>query len=65
MPNIKARGIEQIMSNPPRAAIGLPHPGRRQARITNVTMGIAINIDAILPKRILNLSKNTEKNRQL
>jgi hypothetical protein len=61
MPNIKARGIEQIISSPPRAAIGLPHPGRRQIRITNVAMGIAINIDAILPNRILNLSKNAEK----
>jgi hypothetical protein len=62
MPNIKARGIEQVISSPPRAAIGLPHPpGRRQIRITNVAMGIAINIDAILPNSILNLSKNAEK----
>ena len=62
MPNIKARGIEQIMSNPPRAARGLPHPGRRQVRITNVAMGMTIKIDAILPNRILNLSKNAGKN---
>ena len=59
MPNIKARGIEQIISSPPRAAIGLPHPGRRQIRIINVAMGIAIKIDAILPNRISNPFQKT------
>jgi len=61
MPNASAKGNETIISNPPRAARGLPHPGRIRIRATIVTAGIASKMPAIFPKRIFNLSQNAEQ----
>ncbi len=52
MPSIKATGNETIISNPARAAIGLPQPGWIKARATNVAKGMIAKIADIFPKRI-------------
>jgi hypothetical protein len=52
MPSTKAAGNDSIMSNPPRTARGLPHPGCSKISAKNVTMGMPSRITAIFPRRI-------------
>ncbi len=52
MPSTKAAGNDSIMSNPPRTARGLPHPGRSNISAKIVTKGIPSRIKAIFPRRI-------------
>jgi hypothetical protein len=61
MPSTRAAGNEHTTSNPPRIARGLPHPGRRQVRATNVAIGMAIKKADIFPKRILDSFPKTPK----
>ncbi len=49
MPNTKAKGNVSTISNPPRIARGLPHPGRRTAEAKIVTIEILSRIADILP----------------
>lgn len=62
MPNIKAAGIERFISNPPRAARGLPQPGRSIIIVPAVRVATTSNVIAIFPKRISLLSKNASQN---
>ena len=50
---IRARGKQKSISSPPRAAMGLPHPGRIIIMQTIVRPAIARNVTAIFPKRIV------------
>ena len=52
MPNIKAAGNENVTSSPPRAARGLPHPGRSTITATIVAAAIPNRVAEIFPKRI-------------
>ena len=57
MPRTKAAGTESIIANPPRAAIGLPQPGRRMKSIA-ITMGATASKAAeIFPRRIFGILK--------
>ena len=62
MPNIKAVGNENITSNPPRAARGLPQPGRSTITATIVATATPNRVAEIFPKRIFNSPKNTKQN---
>lgn len=57
IPNIKAAGIEMFISNPPRAARGLPHPGRSIIITPAVRAATTSNVIAVVPKRILVLQR--------
>jgi len=52
MPNANATGHENNVSNPPRIASGLPHPGLKTTIAAMVTTGMQSRIADILPKRI-------------
>ena len=52
MPNTKAAGNENITSNPPRIARGLPQPGWHRNKRTNVAPAILKSVADIFPKRI-------------
>jgi hypothetical protein len=49
MPNTKAKGNESTVSNPPRIAKGLPHPGLITIAATMVIIGTPSRIADILP----------------
>jgi hypothetical protein len=49
IPNTKAAGKENITSNPPRVARGLPQPGLHSNNKTNVAMAIIIKVADIFP----------------
>jgi hypothetical protein len=49
MPNIKAAGKENITSNPPRAARGLPQPGWHRNKRINVAPAIINKVADIFP----------------
>ena len=53
----KMAGNEIVISNHPRAAIGLPQPGRSIITAKNVVTNMAKKIADIFPKRILAASK--------
>jgi hypothetical protein len=52
MPNTKAAGKENIISNAPSVARGLPQPGLQSTAITNVAPAMISRVAEILPKRI-------------
>jgi len=52
MPNTRAAGNENIISNPPRIAKGLPQPGSHRNKRTNVAPAIINSVADIFPKRI-------------
>jgi len=52
MPNIRAAGNENITSNPPRIARGLPQPGWHRNTRTNVAPAMISKVADIFPKRI-------------
>jgi len=52
MPTIKAERNEKIISNPPRALRGLPHPGRSTISARKVAPAMPSKIAEIFPKRI-------------
>jgi hypothetical protein len=56
MPTSKAAGNENIISNPPRAANGLPQPGCNIKNIRIVAAAIPRKVAEIFPKCISNLS---------
>ena len=57
IPTIIEAGMEHIKSSPPRAASGLPQPGR-SINIAHIVMAaIPSRIADIFPKRILPVSK--------
>jgi hypothetical protein len=52
MPKSRAAGNENIVSNPPRAAIGLPQPGLHRNAIRSVPPAMPSRAADIFPKRI-------------
>ena len=52
IPNAKAAGNENIISNPPRAAIGLPHPSGSTISVTIVATAMPSRAAEIFPNRI-------------
>ena len=56
IPTIKETGIEKKKSSPPRAASGLPHPGRSINIANIVTPAMPSRIADIFPKRIIKVS---------
>jgi hypothetical protein len=52
MPNRKARGNEHIISNLPKIARGLPHPGRNTIKQIIVAPAMPRIVADIFPKRI-------------
>ena len=52
IPTIREAGIEEITSSPPRAARGLPQPGRSTLIAHIVAKVIPSRITDIFPKRI-------------
>jgi len=54
IPNIKETGNENITSGPPRAARGLPQPGRSIISAHIVARAMPNKIAEIFPKRIVN-----------
>ncbi|MHC4587473.1 MAG: hypothetical protein ACYS3N_23350 [Planctomycetota bacterium] len=52
IPTITEAGIQEITSSPPRAAIGLPQPGRRIVIAAMVRIPMTSNVSAIFPNRI-------------
>jgi hypothetical protein len=57
IPTIREAGREEITSSPPRAARGLPQPGRSTLIANIVAKVIPSRITDIFPKRILIASK--------
>ena len=49
MPNTRAAGKENITSNPPRVARGLPQPGSNRNRATNIAPAIINSAADIFP----------------
>lgn len=62
MPNTKAAGNENIISNPPRIARGLPQPGRSTMVATMVTTGMPSKTADIFAQRIFSPSQNSGYN---
>jgi len=60
MPTIKAARNEKIISSPPRAASGLPQPGRSIISAHIVARAMPNKIAEIFPKRISSLSKKRQ-----
>lgn len=56
IPTIAEAGMEQKKSSPPRAASGLPQPGRSKNIMHIVATAIASRIAEIFPKRIIKVS---------
>ena len=52
MPKSNAAGNENIISNPPRTARGLPQPGLHRSTMTNVAPAMTSRAADIFPKRI-------------
>ena len=61
IPNIKAARTERFISNPPRAARGLPQPGWSIIIAPAVRVATTSNVIAIFPKRIFSFPKNPVK----
>jgi len=57
IPTTKEARMEKIISNPARAARGLPQPGRSTILAHIVAMAMPSRIVDIFPKRILRISK--------
>jgi hypothetical protein len=57
MPYTRAAGNENIMSNPPRTARGLPQPGLLRSAIQNVAPATPSRTADIFPKRIFQFSR--------
>ncbi len=60
MPKIKAAGNENIISNAPSAAKGLPQPGLHRRARTNVAPAMPSRAADIFPKRIFQSSRKRQ-----
>ncbi len=57
MPNAKAAGNENMTSNAPSVAMGLPQPGWNRSSTTRVEPATISSVADIFPKRITQLSQ--------